>query len=282
MTSLHEEPFTFAYEDEPARIVRGRVTRPVDAEGAPFVLVLHGFKGFMDWGFFPELARRLARAGFAAVAFNTSGSGIGPDLANFTEEAAFARDTVTRQLEDVDRVRARIDAGAFAGVDPARGGLFGHSRGGGIGLLHAAERGDYRAIVTWAAIDTVHRWDAATCAEWRRVGHVPVVNARTGQTLRMNLGALEDLERNRERFDIEAACGRLRAPTLVCHGDRDEAVDFRALQRLVDALPPGVGRGLPVAGGGHTFGARHPPQEPTPELEQVLGATTDWFRSHLA
>ena len=25
----------------------------------PHVLILHGFKGFMHWGFFPELSRRL-------------------------------------------------------------------------------------------------------------------------------------------------------------------------------------------------------------------------------
>ena len=30
----------------------------------PAVVVLHGFKGFKDWGMFPPLADRLARAGF--------------------------------------------------------------------------------------------------------------------------------------------------------------------------------------------------------------------------
>ena len=39
----------------------------------------HGFKGFKDWGFFPHLADRLARAGLVAVSFNFSGSGVGPD-----------------------------------------------------------------------------------------------------------------------------------------------------------------------------------------------------------
>jgi hypothetical protein len=29
--------------------------------------VLHGFKGFKDWGMFPPFADRLARAGFTAV-----------------------------------------------------------------------------------------------------------------------------------------------------------------------------------------------------------------------
>lgn len=284
MTDLTESRFDLHYENEPARVIRGRVTRPAGEGRVPFVLVLHGFKGFMDWGFFPLLARRLAEAGLAAVAFNTSGSGIGPDLAGFTDEQAFEKDTVTRQLEDFARVRAHVALGApggLAGLDPARAGLFGHSRGGGLGLIHAAEQGDYRAVVTWAAIESVDRWDAETRALWRKLGHLPVVNSRTGQTLRMDVGALRDLELNAERFDIQAACRRLSAPTLACHGDADEAVHFEALASILGSLPPGVGRGLAVPGAGHTFGARHPMTEVSDALEEVLAKSVDWFRTHL-
>jgi len=281
MTDLREQRFDLSYEDEPARVIRARVTRPAEVEAAPSVLLLHGFKGFMDWGFFPLLAQRLAEAGFAVVAFNASGSGVGPDLLNFTEEEAFARDTLTRQLEDIERVRAHVASGAVAGVDTRRSGLFGHSRGGGLGLVHAAEHGAYDAVVTWAAIDSVQRWDAATLAQWRDLGHLPVVNARTGQTLRMDLTALEDLEQNVARLDIEAACRRLGAPTLACHGDGDEAVSFTALGRIHAALPAGGSRALAISNAGHTFGARHPLEEVPEELEQVLDETTAWFRTHL-
>ena len=281
MTDLVEQRFDLAYEEDPARVIRGRVTRRASAEEVPSVLVLHGFKGFMDWGFFPLLARRLAEAGLGVVAFNASGSGIGPDLLNFTEEDAFAGDTLTRQLQDIERVRSHVASGNLEGVDTTRAGLFGHSRGGGLGLVHAAEQGGYGAVVTWAAIDSVQRWDPATLAEWRRLGHLPVVNARTGQTLRMDVAALDDLEHNARRLDIEAACGRLEAPALVCHGTQDEAVHFGAMDRILGALPGTVGRGLPVPGAGHTFGARHPMEEPTDELELVLAETVGWFRAHL-
>jgi dienelactone hydrolase len=42
----------------------------------PAVVVVHGFKGFKDWGLWPQLAERLARAGVSAVTFNLSGSGV--------------------------------------------------------------------------------------------------------------------------------------------------------------------------------------------------------------
>ena len=46
---------------------------------APAVLVVHGFKGFKDWGMFPPFSERLARAGFAAVTPSLSGSGVDGD-----------------------------------------------------------------------------------------------------------------------------------------------------------------------------------------------------------
>jgi dienelactone hydrolase len=277
-----QQPFELDYPGEPGRIVRGRLVRPDGSRSGaalPWVLVLHGFKGFMDWGFFPELARRLADAGLAAVLFNTSGSGIGADLESFTEEAAFARGTLSRQLEDIARVREHVLSGAFDGLDLGRAGLFGHSRGGGMGLVHAAETGAYRAVVAWAAMDDADRYGGAVKAAWRRAGMLPVVNTRTGQVLGLSVEVLDDFERHRERFDIPAACARLAAPTLLLHGAEDESVDPAALDRLAAALPRGEAIRLP--GAGHTFGATHPLGKPTPDLELALEKSVAWFLAHL-
>ena len=54
-------------------------------DGAPAVVICHGFKGFKDWGFFPEVAAALAASGYLAISFNFSGSGIGSDLCDFTD-----------------------------------------------------------------------------------------------------------------------------------------------------------------------------------------------------
>jgi dipeptidyl aminopeptidase/acylaminoacyl peptidase len=273
------EPFELTYEDEPGRVVRGRVVRPAPTGPLPWVLVLHGFKGFMDWGFFPVLAERLADAGLAAVLFNTSGSGIGADLESFTEELAFARGTLSRQLEDIARVREHVLRGALGDLDPERAGLFGHSRGGGMGLVHAAESGDYRAVVTWAAMDDADRYSPSVKAAWRRAGTLPVVNSRTGQVLGLGVEVLEDFERHRDRFDIPAACRRLEAPTLLVHGLADDSVEPRALERLARALPRR--ETLAIPGAGHTFGAVHPLENVGPELELALGKSMSWFQTHL-
>lgn len=282
---VNTRSFRLEDEREPDRVVRGRIDAPDGAGPFPFVLVLHGFKGFMDWGFFPELTRRLAGAGMVAIRFNMSGSGVGDDLGTFSDEEGFARNTCTRELEDTARVRAFVDAGGVPEADVARAGLFGHSLGGGIALLHAnerAERGAYRGIVTWAAVARLERFDEATLARWRRDGRLFVHNARTGQDHRLDLGWLADLEANGARFDVPVACARSRTPTLLVHGTADEAVPFAEGQTLAAALAPDVGRLLGIEGAGHTFGATHPLRGVHGDLARAFDATLAHFTRSLA
>jgi uncharacterized protein len=291
MSSRSEEPmplpmqrlFRVDDEREPGRVVRGRVTLPPAAcAPLPWVLSLHGFKGFMDWGFYPELAARLARGGIATVAFNTSASGVGEDLATFSELEAFRRGTLSRQLEDIERVRAQVRSGGLGALDPARAGIFGHSRGGGMALLHASEAADYRAVVTWAALSEFDRWDEATKLVWRRAGEIRVIHGRTGQELPIGLEVLEDFERHRDRFDVLAACRRLRAPVLALHGSADESVELESLHRIASALPRDTGsRTQVLEGQGHTFGAVHPLVSIPLALGAALDSTVEWFARHL-
>jgi dipeptidyl aminopeptidase/acylaminoacyl peptidase len=273
-------PFEIAYDDEPTRVLRGVVERPAGAadEPLPWVLVLHGFKGFMDWGFFPLLSRGIAESGMVSVRFNTSGSGVGADFVDFSDLAAFEKDTYGRQLEDIERVRALVVSGALTTVDPGRAGLLGHSRGGGLGLLHAAEHA-YAAIVTWAAIDDVQRFDAATLERWRADGHLDIPNLRTGQTMRLGLDCLHEYEADPARFDILAACARVQAPTLVVHGTKDESVPHDAAVRLRAALASATL--LSMEGTGHTFGATHPLTEVSRPLERVLSHSLEHLACYL-
>jgi dienelactone hydrolase len=284
MTDTDTHLFRLADPQEPKRVIRGRVDGPrgfAEArEPLPHVIVIHGFKGFMDWGFFPETARRIAERGMIAVRFNMSGSGIGEDLQTFTEVEAFERNTYSRELEDLERVRAWIRSGAVRGIDPRRTALLGHSRGGGVALLHAAEHGDCCSVVTWASIAAIDVFDAATKAEWRRRGYWLVHNARTKQDFKVRVDALEDLEKNRERFDLVAACKRVTAPVLLVHGTADETVGIDALDRLSSALDPKRTEKLVLEGAGHTFGATHPMQSMPAAFVRAADATVAMIERH--
>jgi pimeloyl-ACP methyl ester carboxylesterase len=247
--------------------------------------VCHGFKGFKDWGFFPYVGERLAAAGFAAVGFNFAGSGIGPDLENCTELDRFAADTISQQTNDLGCVLDALAAGTLhpgGRLDAGRVALLGHSRGGAVAILRARTDRRVRTVVTWAGVSTLVRWSAEERCAWRERGFAEVQNARTGQVLRMNWSYVEDLERNADRLDVQAAAGGLEIPLLVVHGEDDESVPVREARVLSSAAPPGAAELVLLPHAGHTFGAVHPWAGTTPALEAALERTIAWFARHLA
>jgi pimeloyl-ACP methyl ester carboxylesterase len=249
------------------------------SESRPAVVILHGFKGFKDWGMFPHLAERLGRAGITAVSFNFSGSGV-DDAGDFTLPERFGHNTFSAELSDTRLVVDALYRGELGVPPPGTAGLIGHSRGGGIAVLHAAGDARVQALVTWAAISTVDRWGVEDRAPWRTTGQTSILNARTGQTLPLYTDVLDDIERNESALDIRAAAAKIRIPWLVVHGHADESVGFAEAQALVTSST-GTARLLGVEGGGHTFGAAHPWRGSTPELEAVFDATLNWLTTNL-
>jgi dienelactone hydrolase len=244
----------------------------------PAVVVVHGFKGFKDWGLWPALAERLARAGLSAVTLNLSGSGV-DDSGEFVYPERFGHNTFSAELQDLRRVTDALAGGELGVAPPSAVGLLGHSRGGGIAVLHAASDARIKALATWAAISTVERWPASQRAAWRSAGVNEVKNVRTGQVLPLYPDVLDDIERHAAALDIEAAAARVAVPWLIVHGTDDEAVALAEGERLAAAAPGA--RFLAVEGAGHTFGAIHPWGGATPALERVEDTTLAFFAETL-
>lgn len=270
-------PFTL---ETPGATLHGLIDLPDVPGERPAVVICHGFKGFMEWGFFPYLANLLAARGFVAIRFNLSGTGMQPGDELVTDPDAFRANTYGREVAELLAVlKATGETLAPGRVDRDRLGLFGHSRGGGDAIL-AASRECLRALVTWAAIADIDRFTPEQKEEWRRQGEMPVVNARTGQRLALGPGMLAEIEARPPDLDILAAAATVRVPWLIVHGEDDETVPVEDGRRLAERA--GGERELRlIPEGSHTFGSRHPFAGPTPQLIQALNATQHWFRAHL-
>ncbi len=231
-------------------IIRGDIESP----GRPraLVVIVHGFKGFKDWGFFPWLGERLCNEGFAAVRFNMSHSGIGESPDSFDRLDLFADDTYSAQLSDL--VSVVRHAQSQLGRLPLF--LLGHSRGGGVALLAARELELLHGVVTWSAISHVDRWDEPTKRQWRSDGFMDVVNARTKQVMRMSPRILDDYESNPDRFDVLGSATRLRVPLLVVHGDADESVPVEEARQIASRAKDSSL--LIVGDATHTYNSIHP------------------------
>ena len=263
--------------------LRGDVYLPQNPRGAPVVVACHGFKGFKDWGFWPHTGRAFTEAGVVLVTFNFSGSGIGEDPETFSELDRFEANTIGKELEDLgiilDAVTSReISTG---GADTRKLGLLGHSRGGGVALVRASRDPRVRALVTWAGVATFSRSDDAEKKLWRDQGYLEVRNQRTGQIFRVGSTLLEDLETHSKAYDPVQAARRVKIPTLILHGSRDEAVPVEEATLLGKNVDQGLCRVHLIQEAGHTFGAVHPFSGSTPELDSVLEKTIRGFTEAL-
>ena len=231
---------------------------------------------------FPILAERIAMAGMTAVSFNLSGSGV-DDGGDFSFPDRFGHATFSGDLRDLDTVVVALSEGGLGVPTPTSVGIVGHSRGGGVAVLHTAYDARVRALVTWSAVSTVDRWSPEEVEQWRSEGALQIVNSRTGQVLPLHTDALDDIEKNGAgSLNIAAAAAQITVPWLVVHGAEDETVPGPEADALVKANRRGDCQLLRIEGAGHTFGAVHPFQGSTPELERAIDATVAWMGRHLA
>ena len=257
------------------------IRTPSERADGPAVVILHGFKGFKDWGMFPVFAERLAGAGYRAVSFNTSGSGVDGE-GRFTRLEAFRRNSFSAELADLLTVIKALASGKLGGPAPSAIGVVGHSRGGGIAILAARESPDIKALVTWSAISTVRRWTQGELARWQRDGFLVVLNTRTGEQLPLGPETLHDVEKHAERrLNIEAAAALVQVPWLLLHGAADESVPLSEAEVLAAAAPQATTSVQFIEGAGHTFGAVHPFAGMTPALERCFEVTLAWLRTKL-
>lgn len=274
---------SFALTNRHGDVIRGNVHVPDAAVNAPVLVIVHGFKGFKDWGAFPAIADDFARNGIVTVRFNFSLNGIGDDDTVFTELEKFRRNTYTRECEDLADVIDRLVEGDLlpAAADRSHIALLGHSRGGGIALLHASRDRRVRAVAAWASVSTFDRWGPQLKAQWRERGLLEVMNQRTKQKMPLGLELLEDFERNHDTLDVPRAVSRLTIPLLIVHGEQDVSVPVEEAHVLRDAADPASTTLHIIPAADHVFGAQHPYAGMPDLMQQAIDRTRDWLRSAL-
>ncbi|MFT7617856.1 MAG: dienelactone hydrolase [Planctomycetota bacterium] len=248
------------------------------------VVIVHGFKGFKDWGFFPELAKRIAANGMAALSINTSHNGVGldNDQDEFTRLDVFADNQTSFEVSDIETMIAAIQNDSLydgVALDKSNIALLGHSRGGAAVLLAAARQEDMKAVVTWASVNTVAFPPAAKEA-FLADGKWAFLNGRTGQTMTLNLAAFQDVDPMPSRLDLQQQVNQVKAAMLFIHGKEDTSVPVQSVFDLA-RFSDGNGEIYLVEGADHVFNCRHPFAGPTPELEAAILRTLVHFQNHL-
>lgn len=254
----------------------------------PVVLFIHGFKGFKDWGAFPDLYEELARAGFAVVAFNLSLNGVGSSLLEFDKPELFRRQTFSQDLLDagsvIDALKSKEIQSEKAVLDTDRIGILGHSRGGHTAVVAAAEYSEIQCLVTWSAVaDYNKRWTKEMINDWNKQGYTNILNSRTGESLPLDKTAYNDAIENADRLIAIKRVQELYIPSMFIAGKNDETVPYSESELLYRKSPADEKEIRLIENAGHTFEVSHPFTEEDfpPAFSEALDLTEGWFLDHL-
>jgi len=249
--------------------IQGKHQKPIlidyrylpDGLQKPIIIFCHGYKGFKDWGAWNLMADAFTEAGFCFIKFNFSHNGGTKEQAiDFPDLEAFGNNNYTKELDDLDSVihwvYSNIELSTEANKDNIT--LLGHSRGGGIVIIKAAEDSRIKAVISLAGVSNYKNRFPVGIAfnNWKNEDVYFVENARTKQQMPHYFQFYEDFIKNESRLTIQSAAKNLNIPFLIIHGDADTSVSIDEAKNLYQWHPNSTLE--VIKGANHVFGASHP------------------------
>jgi uncharacterized protein len=249
---------------------------------SPCLILVHGFKGFKDWGFFPYAGNFFADKGYFVLTFNFSHNGVGESLKDFDELDKFAENTFSLEVNELSELIDNYFHNYFGKTTNKRLGLIGHSRGGAIAILTAFRKKSVDAVAVWASVSKLDRYSRRQKEEWKKKGWFEVLNTRTNQIMKLNISLLEDTEKNKNDFlNIEQSVRNFDRPFLIAHGEQDLAVKVEEAGQLFSWADPLKTELFKIKATGHTFDIKHPFEGSNPKFDALLNKTEEFFKQNL-
>ncbi|MEW7289652.1 alpha/beta hydrolase family protein [Aquimarina sp. 2304DJ70-9] len=251
-------------------ILKGRHQKPIltdvfyskNQKRKPIVIFCHGYKGFKDWGAWDLVAEAFANAGFFFMKFNFShNGGTAERPIDFPDLEAFGNNNFIKELDDLETVLDWITSSDFQfkdQIDSNKIVLIGHSRGGGIATIKAAEDSRITKLITWAGVsDYKNRFPIGEDFKtWKKDGVYFIENGRTKQQMPHYFQFYTSFIENEERLTISKAVKHVDIPHLIIHGTDDPTVNLKEAENLHQwNLESEL---FLIEGANHVFGAKHP------------------------
>ena len=264
------------------QIVSGRHQRPILSDvfykkntlQKPVIIFCHGYKGFKDWGAWNLVAKHFASEGYFFIKFNFShNGGTIEHPIDFPDLEAFSKNNYIKELDDLQSVIDWVISEKFPFKNQVSDNisLIGHSRGGGIAVIKAAETSNINNIITWAGVsDYASRFPSGIALEkWEENRIMYITNGRTKQRMPHEFQFYTNFKNNEEYLTISRATKALQIPHLIIHGTADHSVKLEEAKLLHEWNPNSTLKTIKDAN--HVFGAKHPWTSKTlpEELKQI-------------
>lgn len=245
----------------------------------PAIVFLHGFKGFKDWGFIPQVCKEFANSGAIAVNFDFTLNGIlDPSVPTYNPEI-FRKQTVSRMIDEAAIVITYLitDLNKLL-PEQFNGKIYavGHSMGAAVLMMAMAKyRLKLQSIALWGGIAHLDRNTENQKSIWTAQGHTDIKIPKTGQVLPLDLSYLTDKDIMGDTAILEAI-DKINVPALILHGKEDLIAKEQEAKDLKMAFgKKGVLK--VIKNTNHTFGITHPFQNVTPALAEIIEETSHFF-----
>ncbi|WP_328515245.1 alpha/beta hydrolase family protein [Aquimarina spinulae] len=249
----------------------------------PIIIFCHGYKGFKDWGAWDLVAETFANAGFFFVKFNFShNGGTTKQPIDFPDLEAFGNNNYIKELDDLETIINWVTSSGFKfknEINTANISLIGHSRGGGIVTIKAAEDKRITTLITWASVsDYKNRFPKGEAfTYWQKKGVMYIENGRTKQQMPHYFQFYTSFIENEDRLTIANAAKKIEIPHLIVHGTSDPTVDVQE-SKNIHAWSVNSQLFI-VEGADHIFGVKHPWQNNnlSKHLEEIVQKSIDFI-----
>lgn len=249
---------------------------------SPCLILVHGFKGFKDWGFFPYLGEYYSKKGFFVLSFNFSHNGVGSSESDFNELDKFANNTISLEVSELTEIINAYDEGFFGNNNSNKIILLGHSRGGAVALLSSLVNKKPSYYILLASVAKLDRYTERQKNEWRKKGYFEIINSRTNQIMRLNVCLLDDIENNlNDKLSIEKAAKNLNKPLLIIHGEQDLTVPVIEANMIYNWSNKKVTEIAKIPTAGHTFDIVHPFTGSNSKFDLVIDRIDDFFNKYI-
>ena len=247
----------------------------------PILLIIHGFRGSKNWGFFPTIAEEFAQNGSIVISWNMSLNGYSKNSQYIDQPDNFARNTITQEMVDTQSIidsilqDDRIISGDIRSHWNGDIHVLGHSRGGGIGILISAKNPSIKKLALWNTISRFGRFTERQKKLWSETGTFPIDETEDGKVIAMNYTYISDLEFHSDEYSPLRAITEVSADILIVHAEQDMTVPIREAYALQEKSHSAHMHSIPQAG--HIFGCTHPFTEMTSSLRDAIDTTTAFF-----
>ncbi|MBN2134174.1 MAG: prolyl oligopeptidase family serine peptidase [Acidobacteria bacterium] len=225
------------YEDQ---TINGEIHYPADAPVSRLVILIPGFLGYVGWGFYPHIVKKLVKKNFTVVSFNHSTGGSYYATRPYTKLKNLEQMSIQRDIDDIgfiihyiknltdERIR-RIN---YNGII-----LVGHSKGGGIAGLYAANDRSVKIIVSINGISDFIRVPKEKVDEIIEQGFKEHQIPGTMVKIKVDKKFWMELVENPQKYSVPDAYKKSQARCLFVQGTLDDKVDPGESVSMHEAIP---------------------------------------------